>query len=244
MATAPRAQQLQLLEVSDLDARISRLTAEDSKHELRAELGEIVNLLAAKGREIQETEARVEAAQRRLATASALTDRTSGIIAEKQSRLDAGIGMDSRQLLTLQSEIDQLRERLSTQSDEEYEALEEVEDLEGRLKRNRDEQATLSQKMLTVRGDLENASGDLQSQIAELQRQRDDLFATLPEELTKPYTRARERGGMAVIGMHPNGTTTGGVEFSPIEVARIKNADPDEIIISDEYGCLVVRLDS
>lgn len=105
MATAPRADQLQLLDVAQLDAQIKRLRKDDESHPLRAEIGKLMNLVAAKSREIAQTEQDLATAEKNLRAASAKTADLADVIAEKEQRLQAGVGMDSRQLLTLQSEI-------------------------------------------------------------------------------------------------------------------------------------------
>lgn len=50
MARAPREDQLQLLQVAELDSHLARLRAADERHPLRAEVGQLMNLVAAKAR--------------------------------------------------------------------------------------------------------------------------------------------------------------------------------------------------
>ena len=98
--------------------------------------------------------------------------------------------------------------------------------------------------MLTIRANLEDTSADIRNKISHIQARRDELFAPLNEALKSEYERARARGGYAVIGLHPNGTSAGGIQLSPIEVSQIKKADPETVWISEDYECIVVLLDS
>lgn len=244
MATAPRADQLQLLDVAQLDAQIKRLRKDDESHPLRAEIGKLMNLVAAKSREIAQTEQDLATAEKNLRAASAKTADLADVIAEKEQRLQAGVGMDSRQLLTLQSEIVTQREKLAELTDAEFAALEENENLSVQLTELGTQRDVLNDQIVAGRSELEEASAQIQEEIAQRQNERTALYAPLAAALRQEYERAQATGGLAVIAVHPNGETSGGVQLSPIEVAAIKNADPDQINISDDYDCIVVLLDA
>ncbi|MDO5025617.1 MAG: hypothetical protein Q4E03_03760 [Trueperella sp.] len=244
MATAPRTDQLQLLEVAQLDAQLSRLRRDDERHPLRTEIGELMNLVAAKSRDISQTEQDLATAEKALRSASAKTADMAAAISEKEHRLQSGTGMDSRQLLTLQSEIATQREMLDELTEAEFAALEKTEALETQLAELGAQRDVLNERIVTGRSELEDASAQIQGEIAQLQTERAALYLPLAESLRREYERAQASGGLAVIAVHPNGETSGGMQLSPIEVAAIKNADPDQINISDEYNCIVVLLDA
>ena len=42
--------------------------------------------------------------------------------------------------------------------------------------------------------------------------------------------------------MQPDGRTGAGISLSPVEVARIKALPEDEVYLSEDYDCIVVRL--
>ena len=244
MAQAPRADQLKMIEVARLDAQIAKLQRSDVKHPLRSELGELMNLIAAKAREIQgnkEALAQVGAELDRLAGES---EAAGAAIREKQARLRAGTGMDSRMLLALQSEIATQQQRFEEIADLEYAALEQQEALEAEGESLAAERAALNDQMLRRRVELENAVTDIQGDIAAVRKQREELYAPLAQPLKQAYEKARSRGGLAIIGVHPNGSSTGGVQVSPIEVNQLKKADPNTIWLSEDYDCIVVLLDS
>lgn len=244
MSTAPREDQLKLLEVAELDAEIAKLKKEDACHPLRSSVGELMNLIAENSRQISANASALENAQRELTALSQKTDDIGGIIRAKEALYEAGTGMDSRGLLTLQGEIDQARAKLDTVADAEFEKLEEVEDLDAARIRLESERAELHRKMLEGRAELENAVTSIQADIMRVQAQRDAMYAPLDTELRHEYERALRSGGYAVIGLHPNGMSTGGVQLSPIEVSQIKKSDPETIWLSEDYDCIVVLLDA
>ncbi|MFY9262840.1 MAG: hypothetical protein GX483_07140 [Actinomycetaceae bacterium] len=244
MTTAPRADQLQLLNVAQLDAAINRLRRSDAQHPLRATLGDLMNLVAAQGLEISQTQEKLTQAEKDLEEASARSLHLAHVIAEKEARYNAGTGMDSRELLTLGSEIDTNREMLDEIVEEEFEALTAVEELTDKLAELRSELEVLQGKIVAERAELEDEVAQIQSEITEISRQRAQLFDHLDDGLKTTYERAVARGGLAVIALHPDGTTSGGVQISPIEIAQIRNADPDRVHISEDYGCIVVAVDT
>lgn len=244
MATAPREDQLQLLKVAELDATLARLRRDDAKHPLRAEVGELMNLVAGKARELASARERLEENQATLDSASSKSSELAAVIGEKEARLNAGTGMDSRELLTLQSEINTQRTMLDEVSEAEFQSLEAVENSEADIERLESEQQLLNQKIVSGRAELEDAVEGIQREISDIERERTGMYDPLADDLKRVYERARDRGGLAVLAMYPNGSTSGGIEFSPIEVAQIRNSDPDEIYLSEDYGCIVVRVDS
>ncbi|MDD7465239.1 MAG: hypothetical protein PUK59_03235 [Actinomycetaceae bacterium] len=244
MATAPRVDQLQLLAVARLDADIARLRRDDVRHPLRESTAELMNLVAAQVRTIDGNAQQREKIHSELAALSEQTEALVSVIQEKKKLFQAGTGMDSRGLLTLQSEIEGQQAKLADLSEREFALLEQAEDLDARSVQLAEQLATLKEKLVSEQVQLENAVTDIHKDIECLTAQREDLYAPLADALKKEYERAAAGGGYAVIGVHPNGASTGGIELSPIELSRIKNADPEMIWISDEYECIVVLLDS
>lgn len=244
MAHAPREDQLVLLDVAELDRAIKRLRAEDAKHPLRAEIAELMNLIAAKGREITQTRDDLARAREELEKTSVESQKIVADIEPRQERLDSGVGVGPRELLSLQSEVDKLREMLDSVTEREFIELETVEGLEGDIATLESEREVLTGKLVDRRAELEADVENLTAQIEEITGERDALYRPLHEDLQSAYERALGRGGLTVIKMYPDGSTSGGVAFSPIEVAQIKNAEPDKIHISEDYGCIVVRVDT
>ena len=97
--------------------------------------------------------------------------------------------------------------------------------------------------MLQGRARLEDDVAQIIAQRREIQAERDALFAPLADDLKEAYERARSHGGYAVMGMRPDGSTGAGVRFSPLEVARIRALPDDALYVSEDYDCIVVRLE-
>lgn len=243
MARAPREDQLQLLDVAELDAQLARLRTDNDKHPLRTEVGEYMNLVAAKSLELTNAKKALDEANATLGAASAKTAQLGDVVKAKKDRLNAGMGMDSRELMTLQSEIEKNEEMLDVAFEAEFEALEATEALEKDIAGLEAEQALLNDRIVSGRADLEGAIEEIEREADQIRGERDALYEPLAAPLKKEYERSAARGGLSVIALYRNGETSGGVQLSPIEVNYIKNSDPEEIHISDDYQCIVVLLD-
>ena len=241
MATAPAHDQITLLDVAELDRQIARLGREDAKHPLRAELGALINAAAARARDRDAAAEAVAAAEGRLASAEETSASLRGQIERKEAQLNSGEGLTSRDLMALQEEIAGLRSLLEQAADAEFAALEAEEEAEvARIDR---EIAALKERVLQGRARLEDDVAQIIAQRREIQAERDALFAPLADDLKEAYERARSHGGYAVMGMRPDGSTGAGVRFSPLEVARIRALPDDALYVSEDYDCIVVRLE-
>ncbi|MCF2706384.1 hypothetical protein I6E29_03780 [Arcanobacterium haemolyticum] len=244
MAQAPHADQLILLDVADLDARIARLERDNRKHPLREKLGALLNSTAAKAREIEGAKGELEAARGRLAAAERSSGALQAQISDKDEKLNSGIGLTSRDLLVLQDEIAALRIQLDQASDEEFNALDAVENAEGAIARLQNELSELTDQTLKDRAALEDAVTIILADQNELRAKREALYAPLADNLKKIYEHSRASGGYAVMALMPNGQTGQGVVLSPVEVAQIRALPEDEIYLSEDYDAIVVRVDA
>lgn len=241
MATAPAADQLQLLNVAKLDAAIARLEREDEKHPLRDELAAIINAAAAKDRDKKSAEAAVAAAAAALEEAEAHAAGLAEQVAAKDAQLASGEGMDSRMLLAMQDEIAGLRAMLSEANDAEFAALSTLEEAEGLVERIKGEISGLKEQMLARKAELEDAVAEISAEKNRLREERSALFVPLAPVLKEMYEELRARGGYTVLAMKPNGSTDAGIQLSPMEVDAIRTAADDEICVAEEYGCIIVR---
>ena len=243
MATAPAHDQITLLDVAELDRQIARLGREDAKHPLRAELGALIHAAAARARDRDAAAEAVAAAEGRLASAEETSASLRGQIERKEAQLNSGEGLTSRDLMALLEGIAGLRSLLEQAADAEFAALEAEEEAEAEVARIDREIAALKERVLQGRARLEDDVAQIIAQRREIQAERDALFAPLADDLKEAYERARSHGGYTVMGMRPDGSTGAGVRFSPLEVARIRALPDDALYVSEDYDCIVVRLE-
>ena len=242
MATAPAADQLKLLEVAELDSQIARLERDNVKHPLREKLAAIMNAIAARGRERELAEKAVSASEEVLSQAEVTCAGFQAQISDKEAKLNSGEGLTSRDLVALQEDIAGLRALLSAASDKEFQALETLEERQERVEKIATQVKELHDELLKDRSELEDVVGEIQGRQGDLRAQRAVIFDPLSEDLKKTYLHSRESGGYAVLAMHANGATDGGIHLSPVEVAQIRSLHEDEIYLSEDYDAIIVRL--
>lgn len=154
------------------------------------------------------------------------------------------VAAKARELMEAKETLRATQAELEEASDAEYHLLERVEVAEAEIANIEAQQAVLNEKIVTGRAELEEAIEAIERDAADVRRQRDALYEPLADELKAAYERAQRSGGLTVIALHRNGETSAGVQISPIEANQIKNADPEEIHISEDYQCIVVLLDA
>ena len=241
MAKAPAKEQLKLLDIVELDKTISKLDKKNEKHPLRQELGTLINVSAARARDKEAAQERAQTARDELAAAERASAALRNQIDGKEAKLNSGVGLTSRDLL-VQDEIAGLRGMLDEASEAEFAALEGVEKAEAAVDALSAEIERIKDEVLRGRSELEDDVASILAEREKVQAERDELFAPLSPSLKDAYERSRRSGGYAVIAMQPDGRTGVGIPLSPVEVAQIKALPEDEVYLSEDYGCIIVRL--
>ncbi len=243
MVYAPRAQQLQLLEVANFDAQINKLRAEIKNAPQHAELLVAKQNIAALKQTLAELNEQRANELELIQNKDTEVEKITAVITGKKTRLQAGVGMDSRELLVLQSEITTVQDKLNAVEEEILESYEKVENLDNCIARTQQDLGDAQCLEQELQATLAKFSADKTGKIEELITQREKIYAPLEAGLKTAYENAKQTGGISIIGLYKSGASTGGIEFSPIEVAAIKAHNPDEIYLSEEYECIVVLLD-
>lgn len=244
MAFAPHRDQLALMEVAKLDAQINKIQTQVENHPGKAqlaaadaEIAQIETQIAAIGQEIRAAEEEVQSWEQK-------ANQSSALIAEKTQKLHSGAGMDSRMLLALQTEIDQGQENLEKQEAAALSLLEKIDAEEARLQDLQTAAKEAREKRQGIALQFQAGIEELQTEKIQIEEARAALYQPLAPDLQAAYQRSQASGGLSIIGLHSDGTSTGGIQLSPMEIAAVRAANREEIYLSEEYECIVVVLDS
>lgn len=141
----------------------------------------------------------------------------------------------------LEAEIESLRRRQRTLEDAELEVMQRLEDAEVQLTRIRAEQEQLQASV----DSLTTARSD---ELAHLQRERDDATADrmvvaqgIPEDLLALYERQRARYGIGAAAVRGGVNLGSNLTLAPNDLAAVRNAAQDDVIIDGESGAILVR---
>jgi predicted nucleic acid-binding Zn-ribbon protein len=148
---------------------------------------------------------------------------------------------DSKELTSLEHEIESLERRIAMLEEQELEALTERDEVVGTwnaVKIARD-------SFHDVRAGAQNA---LRSEIdasnrrrAEIITARAEIVATLPSDLIELYERQRERYGVGASHLRAGITSASGVTLTPGQLQDARSADADEVLMCPDSNAILIR---
>ncbi|OKL46501.1 hypothetical protein BSR29_06020 [Boudabousia liubingyangii] len=241
MKATPK-QQLALLEMQDCDTRLARLSY-DSQHlpqneqimELRGKQDELTRTLA-------QSQAARNDAQRALKKLDSDIEKTTARLKVQQERQEAGLG-DLRELNTRAEEIATLEKRISDLEEEHFDLESEVEQLEAGIAQTETSLSELSSQVSDLHEQRDNELADLKSQAQPLIDRRKAAMQVAGEELTREYDEIRKStGGIGAVALHGRQVEGMTIQFSATEWERIRTAPVDELVCSDDFEWILVRI--
>lgn len=243
MTTAPAADQRRLLDLQALDTRAARLAHQRRSLPVLATLAELDG--RAEDLHRSQVEARTIASdtRRELTKAESDVEQVRVRAARHQATLDSGQGL-SRELVALQGELAQLAERQSYLEEIELEVMERLEAAEARV-------ADLDAQERSVATDVEHHTkvrdaelATIDTQATQVAAEREALAAQIDAELLDLYEYARRRtGGLGAVALRGHRTEGAQVDFSLSELAAIDAAAPEDVLLSEDHGYVLVRLE-
>ncbi|AMM33032.1 DNA-binding protein [Sinomonas atrocyanea] len=239
MPKAPAAEQLKLLGLQALDARLRSLEVRRRSLETDPRLAPAKAALEQASAAAGEADRAVAETEAELAGIESKVSEASTRIARDEDRLYAG-GL-SKDLEALQKDIAGLRARQSDLEDAELEVLERLDGL-------RAAQGSAAEALGDARGASEDLRAEIDAQLASIAAER----ATVAEERAE-YARGIEPG---LVGIYEktlakrgvgaarlfHGTSEGsGMALSPGDLAAIRGAAEDDVVFCPDSGCILVR---
>ena len=180
--------------------------------------------------------------RREVAKAEADVEAVTSRSVRDRQRMDAGSVGSAKELEALQHEVESLARRQSDLEDVELEAMERLESIQARVT------------------ELEARKSELTTQLADLERRRDDAFADidrdtqfiggergrastgLPEDLMALYAKLRaDQGGIGAAALWQGKCQGCRLQLTPMEIARVRDAPGDEVLRCEECRRILVR---
>jgi predicted nucleic acid-binding Zn-ribbon protein len=234
-------QQRSLLELSKLDAELSRiahrvthLPQREAYERIKAEHGAASDRVATVRIAVEDLDAQVSRFESEIEAVRQREDRD-------RSLLRSG-ATDAKQLSDLQHELDALVRRQTSLEDSLLEVMERREELEAQL-------AVELGAIEALQADLASAQQALDSELAEIEHtrelhssQRDVLCATLDPALSALYERQRAGGGPGAGQLQGHRCSACRIEIGRGELASISAAADDELVRCPECGAILLRV--
>ncbi|TDE90046.1 hypothetical protein EXU48_19180 [Occultella glacieicola] len=242
MSTAPVADQQRLLDVQAIDTRLAQLAHQRRSHPSLATLAEFSTRAQDLERVRAETAVVVSDTRRELVKAETDVEQVANRAARDQQRLDSGSG-SAKDLQAMAHELESLHRRKEALEEIELEVMERLEAAEGEINAITDQAEALRADAQRIEGERDAAFAQLDEAIAAAQADRAAAVEGLDANLLALYERVRSQtGGLAAVAIR--GESTEGVQLtlSLTERAAIRDAAPEEVIRSEDYGYILVRV--
>ena len=242
MKASPQAQ-LKLLELADLDAELSRL----DHHRRTLPESQEYEQAQARDTELRSGLATLEAQQsdlgREQAKAERDVDQVRSRIERDRARLDAGLVSSPKELENLQSEIVSLDRRQSDLEEVVLEVMERQEDVGRRRTATADELAMLSGQEVEIAARRDAALAEISEQSDKASDRRASIAAEVPDDLLGLYDRLRAQHGVGAAALNRGRCEGCHLSLNKVDLARIRDAPPDEVLRCEECRRILVRTD-
>lgn len=231
--------QAKLLEVQALDNLIQQLEHRAKSLPQLAKLSALegesnllrVDLLSASGA--------VEDAERELARIESDVALVQARIARDTERLQTSSSV--KDVTGLESEIATLSRRQNELEEIELVLMERVEELNAdhrALQAKNEESLSVGAEIITERDQL---LGEMARERNESAANRAKLASGLPEDLMALYERQRARYGQGASMLRGGVSAASGVKLNESDLAAIRSAFPDEIMLCPDSSAILVR---
>lgn len=148
---------------------------------------------------------------------------------------------DSKELTSLENEIASLTLRIDMLEDQELQALEERDEVQGAwnaLKIARDTfHESRAARHDAIRADID-ASRRRQADIVTA---RAAIVAELPVDFIELYERQRARYGVGASHLHRGVTSASSVTLTAGQIQDVRAADPDEVLMCPDSNAILIR---
>ena len=239
MPKATAAEQLKLLGLQALDAKLHSLDVRRKSLETDPRLAPSGDSLSAASHAAQEADRAVEWAEAELAKVEQSVEQLTARIHKDETRLYAG-GL-SKDLQALQQDIAGLTARKTDLEDTEFEILERLESLRAEQSLKTEAKRAAEERHAQLRGELDAELAAVAEEKASVARERADYVAGVDAGLVEVYEKTLAKRGVGAARLF-HGTSEGsGMALSPGDLAVIRAAASDDIVFCPDSGCILVR---
>ncbi|WP_104173154.1 zinc ribbon domain-containing protein [Arthrobacter sp. Y81] len=240
MAKAAPAEQLKLLELQGLDARLKSLSNRRRTIESDPRISDLEAALSVANGELGAAKMAVHDAEAELKRSEADVEQVASRIERDEARLNSGTGL-SKDLVALQSDIASLNKRRSALEDVELEVMERLEGLRERQAAQQQIVDDVQGSFGVIRAELDAALAEIAAEAGEVGRKRSEFAAGLDAGLLAVYEKTLAKRGVGAARLFHGKSEGSGMQLSPGDLAEIKAAAEDDVVFCPDSGCILVR---
>ncbi|MEZ2390112.1 zinc ribbon domain-containing protein [bacterium RCC_150] len=240
MAKAVPAEQLKLLELQALDARLKSLASRRRTLENDPRITDLQHALSVANGELGTAKLAVHDAEAELKRSEADVEQVAGRIERDEMRLNSGTGL-SKDLVALQNDIASLNKRRSDLEDIELEILERLDGLRERQAAQQKIVDDIQGSFSGIRAELDAAIAAIVAEETEVRARRDSFAEGLDAGLLAVYEKTLAKRGVGAARLYHGKSEGSGMTLSPGDLAEVKAAAEDDIVFCPDSGCILVR---
>jgi len=183
-----------------------------------------------------------EDAAREQSKAEADVEQVRTRASRDQQRLDSGAVGSAKELESLQHEIGSLARRQTDLEEVVLEIMERREDAQTRLASLTSERESLEGERAEVEKRRDAAVTDIDGVTLDVTTERRAVATEVPQDLLALYERLREQqGGIGAAALRKRRCDGCRLEINTVELARLADADADEVLRCEECRRILVR---
>lgn len=235
------AQQRSLLELSQLDAELSRISHRATHLPQREAYDRTQLEHAAAGDRLGALRIAMEDLDAQVSRFESEIDAVRQREDRDRSLLQSGAA-DAKQQADLQHELETLQRRQGALEDSLLEVMERREELQEQLTAESAAVEKLEADLASAQDALDAATSEIDAERQDHASRRDVLAASLEPGLSALYERQRAGGGPGAAALQGHRCGACRIEIGRGELARITAAADDEVVRCPECGAILLRV--
>lgn len=240
MAKAAPAEQLKLLELQALDAKLTSLANRRRVLESDPRITDLQAALSVANGQLGAAKVAVHDAEAELKKAEADVEQVASRIERDEAKLNSGTGL-SKDLVALQKDIVSLNKRRSDLEDVELEVLERLDTLRATQAQQQEIVDGIQGSFAGIRAELDEALAEVEAEATVVRGQRAEFAGGLDAGMLAIYEKTLAKRGVGAARLFHGKSEGSGMQLSPGDLAEIKAAAEDDIVFCPDSGCILVR---
>lgn len=240
MAKAAPAEQLKLLELQALDAKLTSLANRRRVLESDPRITDLQAALSVANGQLGAAKVAVHDAEAELKKAEADVEQVASRIERDEAKLNSGTGL-SKDLVALQKDIVSLNKRRSDLEDVELEVLERLDTLRATQAQQQEIVDGIQGSFAGIRAELDEALAEVEAEATVVRGQRAEFAGGLDAGMLAIYEKTLAKRGVGAARLFHGKSEGSGMQLSPGDLAEIKAAADDDIVFCPDSGCILVR---
>lgn len=225
-----------------LDTRMDQLAHRRATLPEHAAIHELDKTLTELRDQIVAAETEQSDVSRELTKAEGDVEQVRARSARDQQRLDAGQVSSPKELESLQHEIATLGRRQSDLEDVVLDVMERLEGVQERLAALTAQRDEAQARVTELTAARDTTVAEIDSEVTGMATQRATQAAQLDAELVSLYEKIRaQQGGIGAAELRQRRCSGCRLELNNVEIARLRAAEPDEVLRCEECRRILVR---